>query len=171
MPIFVQAMSQGIASNQLRVGEFAAAVATLEPLLGQPATSGTIRALLALALVGKGEATRALVEARQAVEQAEERGWPSGSGEAWLALARATLLAQGLAARDEVERALDSAEEVAAERQLAPLACEILQARADLARVLGHEEAHARFLIEAERRYTEMGAPGLAALVARERAE
>jgi len=38
--------------------------------------------------------------------------------------------------------------------------CEALEARAALARALGDEEARASFLIEAERRYTEMGAPG-----------
>jgi hypothetical protein len=59
---------------------------------------------------------------------------------------------------------------MAAERGLLPVGSEILEARAALARALGDEAARARFLIEAERRYTEMGAPGFAALIAQERA-
>ncbi len=57
-----------------------------------------------------------------------------------------------------------------AEHSLLPLGCDILQARAALARAQGDVEARARFLDEALRRYTEMGAPGIAALIATERA-
>jgi class 3 adenylate cyclase/tetratricopeptide (TPR) repeat protein len=171
MPSFMLAVLQGIALNQLRVGEFAAAVATLEPLLGLTLIEVQLRAYLALALVGAGDAPRALGEARKAVALAEERGLPTGTPQAFVALARATLLTEGAAARSEVQRALERAEAMAAERDLVPVGCEILEARAALARALGDEEARASFLIEAERRYTEMGAPGYAALIAQERAE
>jgi len=51
-----------------------------------------------------------------------------------------------------------------------PMTVSVEQARAALARALGDEEARAGFLTEAARRYTEMGAPGYAALIAQERA-
>jgi tetratricopeptide (TPR) repeat protein len=170
MPAFMQAILQGIAVNQLRVGDFAAAVATLEPLLGVAPVEVLNRAYLTLALVGAGEAPRALAEARRAIALAEERGLPTGTPLAFIALARATLLAEGAAARREVERALERAEEMVAEHGLLPVGCDILEARAALARALGDEAARSRCLIEAERRYTEMGAPGYAALIAQERA-
>ncbi len=64
MPAFMQAILQGIAANQLRVGEFAAAVATLEPLLDPGPWEVVVRGFLELALVGAGDAPRALAEAR-----------------------------------------------------------------------------------------------------------
>ncbi len=170
LPAFTQTISQYLAANQLRVGEFAAAIATLEPMVGQTSLDVVLRAYLALAFVGAGDSKRALAEARNAVAQAEELGLPSGAPQAFVALARATLLAEGAAARNGVERALERAEAMAAERGLLPVGCEILEARAALARALGDEKARARFLVEAERRYTEMGAPGYAALIALERA-
>jgi class 3 adenylate cyclase len=169
-PALVAVLSWRLGLLQLRLNQFEAAGATLEPLLAFPTVEINCRAALALALGGQGFASRALREAGRAVAQAEERGLPSGSGEAWLALAQATLLAEGAAARAEVERVLDRADAYAAERKLAMLGCDILEARAALARALGDEAARARFLDEAERRYSEMGAPGYAALVAEERA-
>jgi adenylate cyclase len=122
---------------------------------------------LAEAYLGLGDVGRARATAGEAVTVGRGRRARLDECRAHLALARVLLRAEGAAASGEIEAALHAAcalVEGTGARVLEPF---ILLERAELARLTGDEPARRRALREAQRLFTEVGAPLRAEQVAR----
>ncbi len=85
-----------------------------------------------------------------------------------LSLAFALLEAEGVAAKDEIERLLDESAALIDEHGILLFAPTLHERRARLAALLGEDAGRERELREAQRLYTEMGATGHAERVGRE---
>jgi tetratricopeptide (TPR) repeat protein len=128
------------------------------------------RALTGLARVhlaaGDPEAARAVLD--QALELAGELGARSQELDAQLALAQLLLRVQGLAARQQIDAALERAAALIEETGARAHQPGLHEARADLARLRGDGAACQRELREARRLFVEMGATGHVERLARE---
>jgi class 3 adenylate cyclase/tetratricopeptide (TPR) repeat protein len=125
-------------------------------------------AMLAEAHGGAGNTERARTLATQAIDMAQERGLRMQEIRAQLALARVLLRADPAGARAAIEAALARAEALIEETGLLSNAPFVHLERARLAHAVGDEASRQRELREAERLFTEMGAPIRAAQAAKE---
>jgi adenylate cyclase len=125
-------------------------------------------ASLAEVLLAEGEAEPARRTAEEAIALARERGQPHFEPQAQLVLARERCAAGGADALAASGAALDRARDLVEETGARVLEPQIVEARAELARALGDEPTRERQLREAHRLYTEAGATGHAARLARE---
>jgi len=125
-------------------------------------------AMFAEAHGGAGNTERARTLATKAIDVAQERGQRLQEIRAQLALARVLLRVDAAGARAAIDAALARAEALTEETGLLSNAPVIHLERARLARAVGDEGARERELREAERLFTEMGAPIRAAQVAKE---
>ena len=115
---------------------------------------------LALAYLGEGARERA----RQLADDAR-----SAAGMAWpRPIFRVLLATSGSNAVDGIEAELGGYREVAERERARPLEADLHEIDAQIARVRGDLDKHARHLREAHRLYTEMGATGHAKRLARE---
>jgi tetratricopeptide (TPR) repeat protein len=157
-----------LGSAHVQDGSWAEAVEVLERArsLVQKDRLGILKTLnlcpLARAYLGRGDGRKARELADEAVR--------SGT---WIALAQLTLArvllgTEGSRAADAVEAALRRVDEIAERERARNLEAEMLEVRAELARLLGDLDEHERELREAHRLWTEMGATGHAERVARE---
>jgi tetratricopeptide (TPR) repeat protein len=126
------------------------------------------RPYLAMALAGAGERERARATAREAVSSSRDAGARVSEARALIALARVLVRADGSAARDEVEPALDQAARLAEETGARLFEPAIHETRAELLAVLGDAKTRRHELSLARRLYAEMGADGHAERLARE---
>jgi class 3 adenylate cyclase/tetratricopeptide (TPR) repeat protein len=115
-------------------------------------------AALAETRAGLGDLEGACEAAREAVAVAEATGQPEIAPR--LALARALRCADGPASGPAIESALDRALELVEASGARIHRPEILEERAELARLRGDDAAREHELREARRLYTEMGASG-----------
>jgi len=115
-----------------------------------------------------GNAETALSTAREAANLT--RRWPSKLAEFFTQLCVADILlsTRGVAAREEVEAALQRAAETAAEMGAKAFEPDVLIQRARLSRLLGEEDRHRGQFSEAHRLLTNMGATARAARLKRE---
>ena len=128
-------------------------------------------AMLAEAHGGAGNTERARTLATQAIDLARERDLRMQEIRAQLALARVLLRVDPAGARAVIDTALGRAEALTEETGLLSNAPFVHLERAALANAVGDEAARQRELREAQRLFTEMGAPIRAEQVARELAE
>jgi hypothetical protein len=136
--------------------------------LANKANAGWSATLLAEALLATGDLSAAQSAAEEAIATCRRTLRGQCEAEALGVLARALLRRDGAAARDAAETALASAAaliERTGAKALAPALCEW---RAELAAVLGDEATRAQLLHQAQQGYTEIGAPGHAARLAKE---
>jgi len=117
--------------------------------------------------LGLGEAERAANLLRDAVALARTRG-QAAEAVANVVLARILLASEGLAAREEIESALERASDLARETGMCSIEAKIHVELAELARQNGDEEERERELREARRLFTEFGATGHAERLAAE---
>ena len=117
--------------------------------------------------LGLGEAERAANLLRDAVALARTRG-QAAEAVANVVLARILLGSKGLAARDEIESALERAGELARRTGMCSVEPMIHVELAELARQNGDEEEREQELREAHRLFTEFGAAGHAERLAGE---
>ncbi len=123
---------------------------------------------LAEAYLGGGDTAHARAAVENAIAIAEERGTVGWGYRGPITLARVLLASSGAAARAEVEAALAAMQarvDRSGERLHQPF---IHLARAELAAALGDPAGRERELREAQRLFTEMGAPIRAAQVAKD---
>ena len=121
---------------------------------------------LAKTLAQQGEHDRACETAREAISVAEATGQSEISPQ--IALARALRLADGRESEGPIAAALERAEQLSEEFGARVYLPQILEERAELARLRDDEAARARELGKALRLFTEMGATGHAERLARE---
>jgi class 3 adenylate cyclase/tetratricopeptide (TPR) repeat protein len=119
---------------------------------------------LSRAFLGLGDGPRARAIAEQAA--AVRDGTRLYAINAYLALAEVLLRIDGAAARDAIERALDTATTLVRETGARGRLPFVIVERAELARLQGDEAGRQRDLREAHRLFIEMGAPLRAAQVA-----
>ncbi len=158
-PLLLAHAHSAFATAHLVAGRAADAIEPLRAALEihrrvEQQSAGPATMLLAEALLAIGD----LTAAQSAAEQAISLGGATTS-EAYGVIARALIRRDGAAARNAVEAALTSAAEMIernGERAIVPALCEW---RAELAAVLGDENARVQFQQEAQRGYEEMGAP------------
>ena len=129
--------------------------------------AGTL-AWLARAYLGQGDMRRALATAREAIAVARARGARHHEAAAHIVHADVLLALGGADRRDEAGDALRQAETLIAETGAQLIAPDLHVSRAALARQRGDTAAAERELREAQRLFTESGAPLRAAQVARE---
>jgi tetratricopeptide (TPR) repeat protein len=122
---------------------------------------------LGQAYLGLGEAERAANLLRDAVALVRSRG-QAAEAIANVVLARILLASEGLAAREEIESALERASELARNTGMRSVEPMIHVELADLARQNGDEEEREQELREAHRLFTEFGATGHAERLASE---
>jgi tetratricopeptide (TPR) repeat protein len=115
-----------------------------------------------------GHTRKARGAADEAIGVARRDGAKLGEIQACIALARALLNAGDANLRGDIESTLESAMSLVDETGAESHRARIHEARAELGRLVGDEEARQRGLREAHRLYTEMGATGHAERVARE---
>jgi class 3 adenylate cyclase/tetratricopeptide (TPR) repeat protein len=151
------------------------AVAALERGLHVAREAGTMLNLeagtlagLARAYLGQGDMGKALATAREAIAVARARGARHNEAAAHIVHADVLLALGGADRRDEAGDALRQAETLIAETGAQLIAPDLHVSRAALARQLGDTAAAERELREAQRLFTEIGAPLRAAQVARE---
>jgi tetratricopeptide (TPR) repeat protein len=130
-------------------------------------SEGWCLVILGEAYLGLGEAERGLVLLREAVALMRSRE-QAAEAFANVALARALLRSEGLAAREDIESALDQARELARRTDMRSVQPMIDVELAELAHQCGDEEERQQALREAQRLFTEMGATGHAERVAGE---
>jgi adenylate cyclase len=130
-----------------------------------------ILALLAIGYLGAGQVERARKTAEEAIRVARRGGARHYELEAQLHLARVLMASEGAAARPAIEESLARALGLVGETGAKGIEPQIIEARAELANLLGDEPSRERELREAHRLYTEMGATGHAERVARELAK
>jgi tetratricopeptide (TPR) repeat protein len=133
------------------------------------ARAGEAAAALAEALLQAGDLSAAQSAAGEAIALCHHSLRAIYEAVAHGVMARVLLRRDGAAAREAAEAALTNAAaliERTGARTLAPALCEW---RAELAAVLGDHAAHEALLREAERGYTEIGAPLHAARLAQEK--
>jgi tetratricopeptide (TPR) repeat protein len=123
---------------------------------------------LAEARLGAGDLRAAQAAAEEGIRLAHERGQLYFEALNHLALARTLRGAQGVDARDEIERALDRALALVEETNGRSIEPRILEERARLAALLGDAAACERGLRNAHRLYAEIGAGGHAERLAEE---
>jgi class 3 adenylate cyclase/tetratricopeptide (TPR) repeat protein len=111
------------------------------------------------AYLGLGDAERATRLLRDAVALVRSRG-QAAEAVANVVLARILLASEGLAAREEIESALQRASELARETGMCSIEAALHVELAELARQNGDEEERERELREAHRMFTEFGATG-----------
>jgi class 3 adenylate cyclase/tetratricopeptide (TPR) repeat protein len=115
--------------------------------------------ILGEAYLGLGEAERALNLLREAVALMRSREqWAEAMAN--VVLARILLGSEGLAAREEIESALERASELVRNTGMHSVEPMIHVERAELAHQNGDEDEHQRELREAHRLFTEIGATG-----------
>jgi class 3 adenylate cyclase/tetratricopeptide (TPR) repeat protein len=119
------------------------------------------------AYLGLGEAERGTSLLRDAVALVRRRG-QAAEALANVVLARILLASEGLAAREEIESALERASELARETGMRSVEPKLHVELAELARQNGDEEERERELREAHRLFTEFGATGHAERLADE---
>jgi class 3 adenylate cyclase/tetratricopeptide (TPR) repeat protein len=124
-------------------------------------------AWLAEALVGGGDAVRSRAVAEEAVALGRRRGTRFYECRAHLALARVLLHTAGAAAREAIEAALGTALELAHETGGTGTEPFIRVELAQLAALVGDGARRRQELREAQRLFTEMGAPVQAAVLER----
>ena len=138
--------------------------------IANKAAEGWSATLLAEALLAAGDLSGAASAAEEAIGLCRRSLRGHNEAEAHGILARALLRRDGAAARDAAESALANAAaliERTGAKAFAPALCEW---RAELAAVLGDEVTRAQLLRQAQQGYEEIGAPGHAERLARERA-
>jgi class 3 adenylate cyclase len=128
----------------------------------------TFVAYLAESYLHAGEPQRARERAEEAVALALQRGTPTLEIDAQLALARVSRSADGLYARGPIEAALERALALIKDTGARGFEPHVRLERAELARLAGDEANRLHELREAQRLFTEMGAPIRAAEVAKE---
>jgi adenylate cyclase len=133
---------------------------------GSRAQDSSVLGYLAEAYAGLGDTPRAREAAAEAVAIADREG--VSNVQIPISLARARRSAEGLAAEQEIEAALDRALELVEETGSRVFVPPVHEERAELARLRGDEATRERELREAHRLYTEMGATGHAERLARE---
>jgi class 3 adenylate cyclase/tetratricopeptide (TPR) repeat protein len=127
-----------------------------------------VLARLARAQLGAGDARRALSTAEKAIALARSRGQAHVELIAEVARARSLVRDRGAEARSAICSALDRAQSLAEDLGLRGCEPQILEARAELARLLGDQAEYQRELREAHHLYVEMGATGHAERLAKE---
>jgi tetratricopeptide (TPR) repeat protein len=123
---------------------------------------------LAMTRLALGDGELALKTAREAANVTRRSQAKLPESLAQLCVAHVLLSTRGLVAREEIESALQTAEETVAEMGARGFEPDVLIERALLARLLGGEGRYRRELSEAHRLLTEMGAPIRAEQVAKE---
>jgi tetratricopeptide (TPR) repeat protein len=123
---------------------------------------------LAHALRSQGDPSGALEAATRAAELADRIGHAAWGIDALLELALALLAAKGAKATDQADAQLARAEAWLAKTGARAFEPMILEARAELARVRGNDDARERLRSEALRVYRELGASGHATRLAAE---
>jgi tetratricopeptide (TPR) repeat protein len=130
-------------------------------------SEGWCLVILGEAYLGLGEAERALNLLREAIALMRSRE-QAAEAAANVALARALLGSEGLAAREEIESALERARELALSTGMCSVQPMIHVELAELAHQGGDEEQRQQELREAHRLFTEIGATGHAGRLATE---
>jgi class 3 adenylate cyclase/tetratricopeptide (TPR) repeat protein len=133
---------------------------------GALAHNAYVLAFLAEACAGLGDCARAREAAAEAIAIADREG--VRSGQIQISLARVLRSADGLAAEQEIEAALDRTLERVEETGSRVYVPPVHEERAELARLRGDDATRERELREAHRLFIEMGATGHAQRVARE---
>jgi hypothetical protein len=123
---------------------------------------------LAMTHLALGDGETALKTAREAANVTRPSQAKLPESLAQLCVAHVLLSTRGLVAREEIESALQTAAEAAAEMGARSLEPDVLIERARLARLLGDEGRYRGDLSEAHRLLTEMGATWRAAELERE---
>jgi ATP/maltotriose-dependent transcriptional regulator MalT len=123
---------------------------------------------LARAHLGRGDVMRAEALCNEAAALARKQGTPAYLCAANLVRARVLVDRDGARAAGEVEAILSEVEQLIAETGARIYLPDVHLARAELARVAGDEVARQRELREAHRLFTEMGATGHTARLAKE---
>ncbi len=156
----------GLGAGHLLKEEWSGAAAALEEALTVARDRRTglqfealILACLAEAYLGCGDAAGARATAEDAVAVGRRRGTKGFEREAHLALARVLLRTEGARSRKAIEAALGRALALVEESGARGLEPFIRVELAELARLTGDEAARRRELREAQRLFTEMGAP------------
>ncbi len=116
-------------------------------------------ALLAQGYLGRGELKRARATADEAVAMAVDRGVKFQECQAQYALARVLLGTEGADAREQIQAALDRGLELVQETGGAIMEPFLRVELAELARLTGDADTRERELCEAQRLFTDMGAP------------
>jgi tetratricopeptide (TPR) repeat protein len=156
-------------------GEWTHALNALSQALAIPRKHNTGRQFEALILARLSEVHRELGEyskaratAEEAIGVARRNGTKRGEILACIALARALVNAGDANLSGDIESTLESAVSLVDETGAESYRARILEARAELARLVGNEPTRERELREAHRLYTEMGATGHVERLARE---
>ena len=131
------------------------------------AEAGTLLGTLAEAWLAVGNKAEALTTAERALEEAQRRGARVREVEASLSLARVLLRTEGLAARARIEALMRHAGELTDSSRARTFEPFILLEQAELARLLGDEDASRQRTAEAKCLFDEIGATGHAAALQR----
>jgi class 3 adenylate cyclase/tetratricopeptide (TPR) repeat protein len=147
--------------------EWGEAVETLERVLSMPAEGGvfridesTVYSYLAIARAGRGDAAGARCAAEKALSIAQQRGTPYQELQAWLALGWVILWAEGAGTTTELGHALERASELLRVTGAAGVEPLLRLEQAEMARLDGDGERHARRLRDAHGLLQRMGAAG-----------
>jgi hypothetical protein len=167
-PIMVPLVQCAFAYAYLAAGRAADAIEPARAArdCGRETNVDMYASVLAEALLQAGDPSAAAAAAEEVIALCRRTLRAHSEAVAYGVLARALLRRDGAAARDAVEGALACAAELierTGSRTLAPALCEW---RAELAAVLGDDATREELLREAERGYTEIGAPRHAARLA-----
>ena len=126
-----------------------------------------VLSVLAEAQLAVGERTEAEASVREAIERARRGGCEYYEAHAQLSLAQILLAAEGGAPKDEIETALNRAEELVEKTESGSLSPRIVELRGRLAAALGNPKAADRLLGQALDLYRAIGATGHAARLTR----
>ncbi len=125
-----------------------------------------ILSILAETHLTLGDRPSALAAASEGIERGSNGGCHHGEALAWLSLAQVLLAEEGNVPRQEIEAALDRAEELVASIEGRSLSPRILELRGRLAAALGDIAASEQALRDALDLYREIGATGHAGRLA-----
>jgi class 3 adenylate cyclase/tetratricopeptide (TPR) repeat protein len=124
------------------------------------AEAGTLLGTLAEAWLAAGNNDEARQTAERALAEAEKRGARVREVEASISLARVLLRTDGIAARERIEALMRHAGELTDSSRARTFEPFILLEEAELARLLGNEDARRKHTAEAKRLFDEIGAVG-----------
>ena len=127
-----------------------------------------VLSVLAEAELAAGQRSEAEASAREAIERGREGGCDYYEAHAQVSLAQSLLAAEGRAPADEIETALDRAQDLVEKTAGRALSPRILELRGRLAAARGDAKGGDALLREALDLYRAMGATGHAARLARE---